>query len=225
MGLILRDQPHFVFIGRFTCQPRWQRFAVGSCSGMTYADVLRPTTRSHALLYDLGLVLSGSLFIALSAQFAVPLPFSPVPVTGQTLAVLMIGVLLGSRRGSLSVLTYLMQGALGLPVLAGGVAGLARLTGPTGGYLIGFVAAAFLVGWLAERGWDRRFETTLLAMALGNVVIYACGLPWLARFVGAERVLAMGLWPFVPGDVGKILLATASLPWGWRLLDRRGWSR
>ncbi|GAB4408185.1 MAG: biotin transporter BioY [Anaerolineae bacterium] len=189
---------------------------------MTYADVLRPTARSHAFLYDLGLVLSGSLFIALSAQFAVPLPFSPVPVTGQTLAVLMVGVLLGSQRGSLALLTYLAEGALGLPVLAGGAAGLARLTGPTGGYLIGFVAAAYLVGWLAERGWDRRFETTLLAMVLGNAIIYTFGLLWLARFVGAERVLALGLWPFVPGDVGKILLATASLPWGWKLLYRRG---
>ncbi len=192
---------------------------------MTYADVLRPTARSHAFLYDVVLVLSGSLFIALSAQFAIPLPFSPVPVTGQTLAVLMVGVLLGSRRGSLSVLTYLLQGALGLPVFAGGVAGLARLTGPTGGYLIGFVAAAYLVGWLAERGWDRHFETTLLAMVLGNVVIYTFGLLWLARFVGTEKVLALGLWPFVPGDLGKILLATASLPWGWRLLNRRGWNR
>jgi biotin transport system substrate-specific component len=137
----------------------------------------------------------------------------------------MVGVLLGSRRGSLALLTYLAEGAMGLPVLAGGAAGLARLTGPTGGYLIGFVAAAFLVGWLAERGWDRRPETTLLAMVLGNVIIYAFGLPWLARFVGAGQVLAMGLWPFLPGDLGKILLATALLPWGWRLLDRSRWSR
>jgi biotin transport system substrate-specific component len=192
---------------------------------MTYADVLRPSTRRYALLYDATLVIAGSLLVALLAQFAVPLPFSPVPVTGQTLAVLMVGVLLGSRRGSLALLTYLAEGAMGLPVLAGGAAGLARLTGPTGGYLIGFVAAAFLVGWLAERGWDRRPETTLLAMVLGNVIIYAFGLPWLARFVGAGQVLAMGLWPFLPGDLGKILLATALLPWGWRLLDRSRWSR
>ncbi len=192
---------------------------------MTYADVLRPSARNHALLYDAALVLAGSLFVALCAQFAIPLPFSPVPVTGQTLAVLTVGVLLGSRRGSLALLTYLAEGALGLPVLAGGAAGLSRLTGPTGGYLIGFVAAAFLVGWLAEQGWDRRFESTLLAMVLGNVVIYACGLPWLGRFVGVEQVFTLGLWPFLPGDLGKILLATASLPWGWRLLDRSGWGQ
>lgn len=192
---------------------------------MTYADVLRPSTRRYALLYDATLVIAGSLLVALLAQFAVPLPFSPVPVTGQTLAVLMVGMLLGSRRGSLALLTYLAEGAMGLPVLAGGAAGLARLTGPTGGYLIGFVAAAFLVGWLAERGWDRRPETTLLAMLLGNAVIYVCGLPWLAHFVGAERVWSLGLLPFLPGDLGKALLATALLPWGWRLLDRSGWNR
>ncbi|MGQ9848864.1 MAG: biotin transporter BioY [Aggregatilineaceae bacterium] len=192
---------------------------------MTYADVLRPSTRRYALLYDATLVIAGSLLVALLAQFAVPLPFSPVPVTGQTLAVLMVGMLLGSRRGGLALLTYLAEGAMGLPVLAGGAAGLARLTGPTGGYLIGFVAAAFLVGWLAERGWDRRPETTLLAMLLGNAVIYAFGLPWLAHFVGTERVLSLGLLPFLAGDLGKALLAMALLPWGWQLLDRRGWSR
>lgn len=192
---------------------------------MTYADVLRPSTRRYALLYDATLVIAGSLLVALLAQFAVPLPFSPVPVTGQTLAVLMVGMLLGSRRGSLALLTYLAEGAMGLPVLAGGAAGLARLTGPTGGYLIGFVAAAFLVGWLAERGWDRRPGTTLLAMLLGNAVIYVCGLPWLAHFVGVGRVLSLGLLPFLPGDLGKALLAMALLPWGWQLLDRRGWSR
>lgn len=192
---------------------------------MTYADVLRPSTRRYALLYDATLVVAGSLLVALLAQFAVPLPFSPVPVTGQTLAVLMVGMLLGSRRGGLALLTYLAEGAMGLPVLAGGAAGLARLTGPTGGYLVGFVAAAFLVGWLAERGWDRRPETTLLAMLLGNAVIYAFGLPWLAHFVGTERVLSLGLLPFLAGDLGKALLAMALLPWGWQLLDRRGWSR
>lgn len=192
---------------------------------MTYADVLRPSTRRYALLYDATLVVAGSLLVALLAQFAVPLPFSPVPVTGQTLAVLMVGMLLGSRRGGLALLTYLAEGAMGLPVLAGGAAGLARLTGPTGGYLIGFVAAAFLVGWLAERGWDRRPETTLLAMLLGNAVIYVCGLPWLAHFVGVERVLSLGLLPFLAGDLGKALLTMALLPWGWQLLDRRGWSR
>ncbi len=187
---------------------------------MTYADILRPVTRRHALAYDVSVVMAGSLFIALCAQWAVPLPFSPVPVTGQTLAVLLVGALLGSRRGSLSVLAYLGQGVVGLPVFAGGAAGAARLAGPTGGYLLGFVAAAWVVGMLAEQGWDRRGGTTLLAMLLGNAAIYACGLPWLAHFVGIDRVLALGLLPFIPGDLWKLLLATLLLPWGWKLLDR-----
>ena len=187
---------------------------------MTYADTLRPSVKGYALLYDAALVVAGSLFIALSAQLAIPLPFSPVPVTGQTLAVLLTGMLLGSRRGGLSLLTYLVEGGLGLPVFAGGTAGLARLTGPTGGYLVGFLAAAFLVGMLAERGWDRRAGTTFLAMLLGNVVIYALGLLWLTHFVGSERVLALGLLPFIPGDLWKLLFATLLLPWGWKLISR-----
>lgn len=188
---------------------------------MTYAEVLRPSVRRYALLYDVALIVGGSLFIALSAQVAIPLPFSPVPVTGQTLAVPLIGALLGSRRGGLSLLAYLAEGALGLPVFAGGTAGLARLMGPTGGYLVGFVPAAFLTGLLAERGWDRQVRTTLLAMFLGNVAIYALGLLWLARFVGGERVLASGLLPFIPGDLLKLILATMFLPPGWKLLRWR----
>lgn len=189
---------------------------------MTYADVLRPSVKRYALLYDVTWVAGGTLFIALSARLAIPLPFSPVPVTGQTLAVLLMGALLGSRRGSLCLLAYLAEGALGLPVFAGGTAGLARLIGPTGGYLAGFLAAAFLVGMLAEKGWDRRVGTTFLAMLLGNAVIYAFGLPWLAHFVGSEKVLALGLLPFIPGDLVKLVLAVLVLPSGWRLIGRIG---
>ena len=189
---------------------------------MVYADILRPTVRRSALLYDAALVLAGSLLIALSAQIAVPLPFSPVPVTGQTLAVLLVGALLGSRRGSLAVLVYIAQGMAGLPVFAGGAAGPARLLGPTGGYLVGFVAAAYLVGLLAERGWDRRVSTTAAAMALGNVVIYAVGALWLAVFVaGLVPALTAGVMPFIPGDLVKIAIAALLLPAGWKLLGRR----
>lgn len=189
---------------------------------MVYADILRPTVRRSALLYDAALVLAGSLLIALSAQVAILLPFSPVPVTGQTLAVLLVGALLGSRRGSLAVMTYIAQGLVGLPVFAGGAFGLARLFGPTGGYLIGFVAAAYLVGLLAERGWDRRVLTTAAAMALGNVVIYAIGALWLAPFVGGlDKALAAGVLPFIPGDLLKIGAAALLLPAGWKLL---GWT-
>jgi biotin transport system substrate-specific component len=184
----------------------------------TYVDVIRPSTERHARLYDVALILGGSLLVALSAQIAMPLPFSPVPITGQTLAVLLVGALLGSRRGCLSLLTYLAEGALGLPVFAGWQAGLTHLAGPRGGYLVGFVVAAFVTGLLAERGWDRRVGTTLLAMLLGNVVIYACGVPWLAVWVGTARALPLGCYPFVPGDLLKLALAAWLLPSGWRVL-------
>ncbi len=189
---------------------------------MVYADILRPTVRRSALLYDAALVLAGSLLIALSAQIAIPLPFSPVPVTGQTMAVLLVGALLGRRRGSLAVLVYIAEGIAGLPVFAGGAAGPARLLGPTGGYLVGFVAAAYLVGLLAERGWDRRVSTTAAAMALGNLVIYTVGVLWLTVFVGSlSAALAAGVLPFIPGDLAKIAAAALLLPAGWKVL---GWS-
>ena len=188
----------------------------------TYADILRPQARRLAWLYDLVLVLGGSLLVALSAQVAFPLPFSPVPVTAQTLAVLLVGALLGGVRGGVSLLLYLAQGVAGLPVFAAGGAGVAYFLGPTGGYLLGFVAGATLTGLLAERGWDRRIGTTLMAMLLGTAVIYATGLVWLAVFAGAENVLAAGLYPFLPGAVVKIVVAALLLPQGWRLLGRRG---
>jgi biotin transport system substrate-specific component len=196
----------------------------------TYADILRPDwarTRSHAwpaLVYDASLIAGGSLLVALAAQVAIRLPFSPVPVTGQTLAVLLVGALLGSRRGALSLLAYLLEGLAGLPVFAAGASGFAYAMGPTGGYLVGFVAAAFVVGWLAERGWDRRLITAVVAMVVGNVAIYACGLPWLSTFVG-KQAPALGLAPFVTGDVLKLVLAAIVLPAGWKLLPSQSTSR
>ena len=184
---------------------------------MTFADALRPARR-YVWLYDVVLIVLGSLLIALSAQVSIRLPFSPVPVTGQTLAVLLIGTLLGRRRGSLAVLAYLMEGAAGLPIFANGAAGPAHLFGPTGGYLAGFVAAAYVTGWLAERGWDRRIGTMLLAIFVGNAVISVFGLLWLARFVGGEGVLSLGLYPFIFSDLVKAALVAGLLPFGWKLL-------
>lgn len=183
---------------------------------LTQADLWKPALKRNAHLYDAALILAGSVVVALAAQLAVRLPFSPVPVTGQTLAVLLVAALWGSKRGSLAVLAYLLEGLLGLPVFAGGLSGPAVLAGPTGGYLIGFVAAAFCVGRLAEQGWDRRIITTALAMALGNAVIYAAGLAWLAILVGRDHVLALGLYPFLPGDLLKLILAALLLPAGWK---------
>lgn len=174
------------------------------------------------MLWQLLLVLGGSLLIALCAQIAIPLPGSPVPVTGQTFAVLLVGAALGSRLGASAVLAYIAEGAAGLPVWSPGTTvGIARLTGPTGGYIIGFLFAAFVVGLLAERGWDRRVWTASLAMLAGEVVIYASGLPGLARFVPAERLLDAGLVPFIAGDLYKLILAALALPAVWRFVRPR----
>ncbi len=180
---------------------------------MTFADTVRPSTKRQSLtrLHDLALVLGGSLLVALSSRIAVSVPFSPVPITGQTLAVLLVGASLGARRGALSLLLYLTQGVMGLPVFAGGASGLVRIIGPTGGYLWGFVLAAFVVGSLAERGWSHRMCPAMLAMVIGNATIYLIGLPWLARFTGVDRVLPLGLYPFVVGDVIKVALAAIVL--------------
>jgi biotin transport system substrate-specific component len=173
------------------------------------------------------LVLGFSVFIALSAQIAVP--FWPVPVTGQTLAVLLAGAALGPRLGVLAVLAYIAEGLAGLPVFAAGAAawqptrlpGVPYILGPTAGYLAGFVVAAGVVGWLAERGWDRSLGRAALAMVLGQLVIYAFGLAWLARFVPLDGLLAAGVLPFLPGDAVKIGLAAVALPGAWSLVGGR----
>ena len=187
-------------------------------ANMTVADLLRPSERWRAGFYDLALILGGSMLIGLCAQIKIHL--GPVPITGQTLAVLMIAALLGSRRGTLAVLAYLAEGAAGLPVFAMG-SGPLVLIGLTGGYLIGFVPAAFVTGLLAEKGWDRRFGTTVLAMILGNAIIYACGMTQLCILTGMNKaVVTAGLLPFIPGDILKIIIAAIMLPSAWKLLGR-----
>jgi len=184
----------------------------------TVADLLRPSEKRIAGFYDITLIIAGSLLIGLCAHIKFLLPLSPVPVTAQTFAVLMIGALLGARRGCLAVLAYIIEGAAGLPVFAVG-AGPAVLVGPTGGYLFGFIPAVYITGRLAEKGWDRRIGTTVLAMVLGNLAIYTFGLFWLCCLTGFNRiVLTTGLYPFVFGDLVKIILAAILLPSGWKLL-------
>jgi biotin transporter BioY len=134
----------------------------------------------------------------------------------------MIGALLGARRGSLAAIAYIIQGAAGMPVFAFG-GGFAILLGPTGGYLIGFIPAAYIMGWLAEKGWDRRIGTTILAMILGNAILYTFGLLWLCRLMGfSTKVLTVGMYPFIIGDLLKIALAAGLLPLGWKLLESAG---
>ena len=193
---------------------------------MTIAEVLVPAFRRGPALsrgaVEVALVFSGSAIVALSAQFTFWLPFTSVPITGQTFAVLLVGAALGSRRGALAMALYLAEGAMGLPVFAhGGLVGFAHLVGPTGGYLWSYPLAAWVVGRLAESGWDRRPVTAGFAMLLGNAVIYLVGLPWLALFfVGWDQVLMAGLLPYVPGDLVKIVLAAMSLPTAWAVIGR-----
>jgi biotin transport system substrate-specific component len=176
---------------------------------------------TDSLTRDLSLVIGGSLAIAAAAQMKIVLPFTPVPVSAQTFVVLLIGALFGAKRGVVTVMTYLSLGILGLPVFAAAPPGPGALVSPTAGYLVGFVFAVWIMGTLSERGWDRRAWSTALAMGLSSVAIFACGVLWLGRFVGWDNVLQTGLFPFIPGDVLKIALATAILPAGWRLSRSR----
>jgi len=179
-------------------------------------DAVFPKT---TLMRNVLLVLSFTILIALSARISLAIPWSSVPITGQTFAILLTGALLGSRLGALSVLAYLAEGAMGLPVFAYG-GGIAYFMGPTAGFLIGFVPMAFVVGYLCEQGWDRRPWTAVLAFLAGSVVLYIFGLSWLARFVPADSLLSAGLYPFIPGDLTKIALAAVALPSGWALMNR-----
>jgi biotin transport system substrate-specific component len=164
-----------------------------------------------------------SLFVALSAQVVIPNPFSDVPITGQTFAVLLTGALLGSRLGALALAAYLLEGALGLPFFFGGRGGILHIiASPTAGYLWSYPLAAFVAGLLAERGWDKRFLTAAAAMAIGSVVILAGGFAWrAAMFMSPAQAFATSVVPFIIGDVIKIALAAAALPLGWSLLGRK----
>ena len=190
-----------------------------SVRALTLADVAMP--RAGAL-NSAFLLLGSSLVTALAAQVAIPVPWSPVPITAQTFAVLLCGAVLGARRAFLAQALYLLEGAAGLPVFAGGAAGLAKLAGPTAGYLLAFPCAAAITGMLAERGWDRRFPSMMSAMLLGGAVIFVPGLAWLSRFVPSHQLLAAGLFPFVPGDLLKAALSALAFPTVWRWVGARG---
>jgi biotin transport system substrate-specific component len=189
----------------------------------------RARTRGASLAIDAGLVVGGSLLVAGLAQVSIRLPFTPVPITGQTLGVLLVGTSLGWLRGGLALTLYLAEIAVGLPFAAEGEAGLDRLllATPSGGYLWGFVLAAVLTGLLANSGWDRRVRSSISVMLLGSVVIYLVGLPWLhvsptfEALLGHPPTLAetleAGLYPFLIGDLLKLLLAAGLLPAAWRL--------
>ena len=173
------------------------------------------------IVRQVGLVVGFSLLTALAAQVAIPI--GPIPITGQTFAVLLTGALLGSRMGALAMIAYLVEGASGLPFFAGGTGGLAHLVGPAGGYLVAFPAAAYVTGAFAEHDWDRQFFSAVLAMLIGSLVIIFCGWGWfsLSTRTNALTAFRFTVLPFIPGDIIKIVLAAAVLPSGWVLLNRQ----
>ena len=172
------------------------------------------------ILADAILVVAGAGLVALAAQ--VVIERWPVPITGQTFGVLLVGASLGAVRGLASLSLYVAAGLLGAPVYQDQNHGVDYFLGPTGGYLLGFIVAAALIGYLAEKRWDRRLSSAVAAMLTGNVVVYALGLSWLAAELdtGFTRTLELGLYPFVLGDVLKLYLAGALLPTAWRLVER-----
>ena len=191
---------------------------------MTLYHAVADKQSSRITSTDVIAVIAGSLLLTLSAK--VQVPFYPVPMTMQTLVVIGLGLALGPVRGVAAVALYLAQGAAGLPVFAGtpekGI-GLAYMMGPTGGFLLGYLPAALLAGWLAERGWDRNVFTAMLAALLAGAVIYVPGLLWLGSVIGFDKpVLAYGLIPFIPGDIAKAMLAAIAFPAAWKWLSAKG---
>ena len=195
-----------------------------SVSTLAYPTLAETLWRGDkSLLRNITLAILGTGLLWISAKIQVP--FYPVPMTIQTFVVFLIGVAFGWRLGAVTLLLYMAEGAAGLPVFAGtpekGI-GLTYMAGPTGGYLLGFVIAALIVGWLAQRGWDRNVLKTIVAMLLGTVVIYLPGVLWLGATIGWDKpVLDYGLTPFLLGDAFKIALAAAVLPLTWKILRRR----
>jgi len=194
--------------------------------GLTIADFLVPNRISERMttrLRHAALIILGALLIALTARISIPVPGSPIPVTGQTFGVLLVSGALGMRRGVASVSLYVLIGLIGIPFFAEGKGGIQVILGASGGYIVGFIAAAAVVGRLAELGWDRRLIGALGAMAIGNVVIYLFGVPWLMAVTGATLGVAIqqGVLPFLIGDAIKLLLAAAAFPAAWWVVGRR----
>ena len=178
---------------------------------------LRLFPRTASWVRNLALILAGSWLVAFFAQIEIPM--LPVPITGQTFAVLLIGALLGSKRGAAAMIAYIIQGSLGLPFFAGGASGFGILTGTTAGYLLGFVVAAYVIGLLAERGLERSIRTSIIPFLVGTVIIYAFGVAWLSIVLGSlSKAVQFGLLPFLAGDAIKLIAAAIALPSAWKFV-------
>ena len=198
-----------------------------SSSSQVLADLFpRRDSRSRAFIQDAVLVVGFALLTAIAAQIEIPLGFTPVPLTGQTFAVLLSGAVLGMRRGALSQLVYWFAGLTGLPFYSGGAGGWEKGTGATMGYLIGFVAASGAIGYLAEKKHDRNFATSLPAMLLGSTIIYAFGAAWLSIHLnlplanGEQNAISLGVAPFLVGDLLKALVAAGCTTSVWAAISK-----
>jgi biotin transport system substrate-specific component len=194
--------------------------------GLTLADFLVPNRLSERMttrLRHVALIALGALLIALTARISIPVPGSPVPVTGQTFGVLLVSGALGMRRGVASISLYVLIGLIGIPFFAEGKGGIQVILGATGGYLVGFVLAGAAVGRLAELGWDRRIGGAIGATSIGTAIIYAVGVPWLAISAGIslQKAIELGFMPFIGVDIVKLLAAAAVFPAAWWLVGRR----
>jgi biotin transport system substrate-specific component len=186
---------------------------------ISFVDLVRPLNKSLSIGYDLLCIFLGSLFLGIMSQLSVDLWFTPVPMTMQTLAVLLIGALLGSKKGVWAVIAYLGEGAMGMPVFAGGSFGVARFCGPTGGYLFAFILCAWIVGYFFKRGWGQCYKMNFLSLILGTASIYAIGYLWLSCFFGFKNAFFMGVYPFLGGAVIQLTIASILIPSGWRLFQ------
>ena len=177
--------------------------------------------KPDSIFKEVPLLIGFNLVLVLCSYISINLSFSPVPITGQTFGVLLIAMALGKTRSVAVVTAYLLEGLAGLPVFAGGAAGFGVLIGPTGGYLLGFLAAAYIVGTLADKGWDKNFLKSTVAMTIGTAVIFIFGLSWLVRFMPLEALFATGFYPFIPGAMLKLAVAGLILPSLWSFLGRK----
>lgn len=195
-------------------------FALTAPSPAMAGQISRHMVKSGGIgeaMMSLVLMLVGVGILAVSARIQVP--FYPVPVTMQTLAVMVIAMAYGSKLGTATLFSYLLAGFLGAPVFAGG-AGFAYMAGPTGGYLAGFLLSGIVLGSLADRGWTRNWQTTAAAMLVGTSLIYLLGVAWLSQLIGLDKAITFGVVPFIYGDILKLVIAAVSVPFMWKLVAK-----
>ena len=182
-------------------------------------NLITVENKNQEMLKNILLILSGTIFLALMSQLTIPLPFTPVPITGQTFAVMFIGLVYGKKLGSSTLLTYIAAGSAGLPVFAGFSGGLPFFT-PSGGYIIGFFFAALICGYFADKGWTKSPVKLISVLIIAHAVLYFFGLLQLNIFLPNKNIFAIGLYPFIAGDVIKMMILSALLPTVWKFTEK-----